>query len=261
MESNTKKVMLQVANIIGPILIFIILSLLSLGQGDFREIFEPAGNESLIDPINFAFAIWGPIFLFLIIYLIYQARDIFKKPEDKIKMPYVFQIGPFFILSTLMASLWYLIWLYRIIWLATLCMVVYLIFLVAAYLRLDINLKQRTTLEKITVYVSWSMYTAWVTAATIVSITTLMVSSGFNNPPLIPDAIWGIIVLLVALFIYTLVLIMRNDVVFAGVGIWVLFGILMERLLAPILVIEIIITCIIGIIILSVAIIYQIVRK
>ncbi len=262
MKKNEKKLILQIANILIPILVFIIISLLSFFQADFGQSFTSEATESLIDPIGFAFAIWGPIFFFLAIFYFYQARDIFKSAENKIDMPYVHQVSVFFILSVIMPSLWYIFWSYQIIWLSTLFMILYLISLLIAYLRLNINLVERPKIEKIAIVIPWSMHTAWVTAATIISIKTFLMSINFNNPPLLfSDTYWAVIVLLVALGIYTTVLLTRNDYIYAGVGIWVLFGILIERLTTSPLVIEIVIVSVIGMIILFFSIIYQVYRR
>jgi hypothetical protein len=261
MNKNKKKLILQIANLLAPILVFILISLLSFLQADFGQSFTSEATESLIDPIGFAFAIWGPIFVFLAIFYFYQARDIFKSAENKIDMPYVHQVSVFFILSIIMPSLWYIFWAYQIIWLSTLFMILYLISLLIAYLRLNINLVERPRIEKIAIVVPWSMHTAWVTAATIISIKTFLMSINFNNPPfLFSDTYWAVIVLLVALGIYTTVLLTRNDYVYAAVGIWVLFGILIKRLTTSPLVIEVVIISIIGIIVLVIAIIYQVNR-
>lgn len=258
MVSLNRITILQLANILTPIICFGILSILSIGQGDVTGVFESAEYDSLIDPINFAFAIWGPIFLLVFVFLIYQARGVLKnsKPENVEKI--IEQVGIYFILSTIFTSLWYLFWFYQIIWLSTLSMILYLISLVRGYLRLKINLVERNTTEKITIVAPWSLYTGWVTAATIISIKTFMINLGFNVPRfLLADRYWAIIVLLMTLLIYITVLLTRNDFIYAGVGIWVLLGILFERLLASDLVIEIILTTIIGLIILTAAIIYQ----
>lgn len=257
MVSLNRITILQLANILTPIICFGILSILSIGQGDVTGVFESAEYDSLIDPINFAFAIWGPIFLLLFVFLIYQARGVLKNSKPENVENIIEQVGIYFILSTIFTSLWYLFWFYQIIWLSTLSMILYLISLVRGYLRLKINLVERTTTEKITVVAPWSIYTGWVTAATIISIKTFMIYLGFNELRFLPDRYWAIIVLLMTLLIYITVLLMRNDFIYAGVGIWVLLGILFERLLASDLLIEIILTTIIGLIVLTAAIIYQ----
>lgn len=261
MMSSNRKILIF-ANIFTPIVCFGILSFFSIGEGDYNQIFRATGNESLIDPAGFTFAIWGPIFVLLFMFIVYQARGLFRSSVIQSELTFVDQVSVFFVISTIMTSFWYLAWLHRIIWLATIFMVLYLISLIIGYLRLNINRVERPKNEKWTVVAPWSMYTGWVTAAAIVSITTFLVSVGFNDPPSIfSDSLWGVLVLLVALIVYLSVLVTRNDYIFAGVGIWALLGILFERLTAPSMVLEIILTTIIGIIVLSMAIIYQVARK
>ncbi|TXT65799.1 MAG: conserved membrane protein of unknown function [Promethearchaeota archaeon] len=261
MNNNKRKLLLQIANLLTPIPIFVVTSLISLLVPNFGQPFDSEGYESLIDPSGFAFAIWFPIFIFLGIFYFYQARDLFKSDEDKIEMSFIHQISIFFILSTIMPALWYLFWGFQVVWLSTLFMILYLVVLLMGYLRLEINLVERSRIEKIAIVVPWSMHTAWITAATIISVKTFFISISFNNPPfLFPENVWAILILLVALAIYTAVVITRKDYIFGAVGIWVLFAILAERLTAPTLVLEIVIVCIIGIGILTLALIYMIYR-
>jgi len=256
-----KRSALIIGNVVIPILCIVVLAILSIGQGDYTQIFEPAGFESLIDPINFTFAIWGPIFLLLFVFIIYQLRDLVKGSVNDLKTEYIDQVSIYFMLSTIFTSFWYGFWLYRIIWAATIFMVLYLASLIIGYLRLKINLVDRTKIEEIAISIPWSMYTAWVTVATIVSITTFLVSVGFNNPPFVlADGYWAVVVLIVALVVYGTTLLTRNDYIFACVGIWALLGIMFERLFAPVLVLEVIITTIIGIVVLSILIIFQALR-
>ena len=95
-------------------------------------------------------------------------------------------------------------------------------------LALKINKKERSLKEHAYITVGWSMYAGWITAATFVNVTTAVVSSGFDPAPL-GEANWTIIVLLIALVIYLMVLITRNDFIFASVGLWAVIGIIIER--------------------------------
>lgn len=262
MVSFDKKTLLQIGNILTPLMLFLVLSIISMGQGDFQDVFVSESGPSLIDPAGYAFAIWGPIFFFLALFVIYQARDLFKDAEQKDDMPYVEQVSVFFMLSTLMSASWYIFWMYRIILVSTISMVLYLVFIIAAYLRLNINKEERDRKERLALVVPWSMYMGWITAATIVSITTFLESINFNTSPVIlPNPILAVIVLLVALVIYLSVLLTRNDLVYAGVGIWVLLAIIVQRLIISPVVIEVVITCIIGIVVLSLGMAYQVFKR
>lgn len=262
MAFSNKKSILQLANIVTPLLCFVLIGVISLFTSAGLETFESGGESSLIDPAGFAFAIWGPIFFFLFLFLLYQSKDLLKRSEDKESMLFINQISVFFILSTIMSTSWYIFWSFRVIWISTLCMILYLIFIIAAYMRLNINRIKRSRDEYISLVIPWSMYAGWVTAATIVSITTFFESINFNIPPfLFSDVGWTVIVLIVVIFIYSMVLITRNDFIYAAVGIWVFIGIIFERLTASILFLEIIIVCIIGIIILILLGILKLIKK
>lgn len=252
---------MQLGNILTPIICFLVIGIISLLYDDL-ETFTSGGESSLIDPIGFAFAIWGPIFLFLSLFLFYQSKDLFKDPENKQDISFIDQVSVFFMLSTIMACSWYLFWSFRIIWMATLSMILYLICILSAYLRLNINRVQRSKKEFIYLVVPWSMYAGWVTAATIVSITTFFESINFNRPTfLLSDTGWAIIVLIITLLIYSAVLITRTDYIYAGVGVWVLLGIIFERLANSPVVYEVIVVCIIGIIALTWIGIYKFLQR
>ncbi len=252
----------MIANILCPIICFSILAVLSIGQGDYNQIFRSTENRSLIAPAAFTFAIWGPIFLLLAVFLLHQLQALLKGSKLQSEMNFVNQVSIYFVLSTIMTTLWYIAWLNRIIWLATIFMILYLISLVIGYLRLNINLVNRPKIEKWAVVAPWSMYTGWVTSATIVSVTTFLVSIGFNNPQsIISDVYWAVIVLLVALSIYSATVITRKDIIFGAVGIWTLIGILAEQYATTNMINEVAATSILGIIILSSVIIYQAFKK
>ena len=260
MPFPNKKVILQVGNLLAPVVIFAVAALITIGLGIPSQFFGVNTNKSLIDPANFTFAIWGPIFVFLFIYLFYQARDLFKSSENKIEMPYVEDISVFFILSTVMTASWYVFWTFGNILLSTLSMILYLVFLLIGYLRLDINKKVRSRNEIIALTIPWSIHSAWITAATIISVKTFLISLGFNSPSLISNIILSIIVILVALGIYLAVLLTRDDYLFAGVGIWVILGILIERLMTVPIVLEIVVVAIAGIIILTLGITFKVLK-
>lgn len=258
MEIHNKRKLLQFSNIFTPIICFLVLGLFSiLYEGDLEN-FMSGGEPSLIDPIGFAFAIWGPIFFFLFLFLLYQSSSLFINSDEAFNMEFINQVSVFFILSTIMASSWYLFYSLRYIALSTLSMILYLTFIIAAYLRLNINRIERSKKEFVSIVVPWSMYAGWVTAATIVSITTFFEAINFNNPQfLLPDKGWAVLVLIITLAIYAVVLLTRDDYIYASVGIWVLIGIISQRFVATALIFEVVIVCVIGIFILTGLILYK----
>jgi benzodiazapine receptor len=226
MDRAREKVLLQLGNLIIPILCFALIGLSNL---DFSTVFNSSAYPNLLNPAPITFAIWGPIFIFQGLFYVYQARDLLKPSDNKIEMPYVREVSVFFMLSWISTTLWYALWASGFVWPAVAAMYAYLLTSLGAYFRLGINKRERPLREHLFVTVAWSMLCGWVTVATIVNTTTGFVSLGFNPAP-IGDAGWTILLLAVVLMIYLSVLVTRNDYVFAGVGLWATIGVIIERL-------------------------------
>lgn len=261
MNLDRKAKLLQITNILTPIVTFCIVAIISFLNGADLETFDSGTDASLIDPAGFAFAIWGPIFLFLALFILFQSKGLFRlAPENPL---IISQVSVFFSLSTIMASAWWLFWSFGYVAMSTFSMMLYLGSILAAYIRLKINLIDRSKKEFYMVSVPWSMYAGWVTAATIVSITTFMEDINFNEPPMVlSDVGWAIVVLLTTLGIYLTVVIRQMDGVYGGVGIWVLIAVIVQRISDTPVVLEIIILAAVGIVVLIIAIFYiEIKRK
>ncbi len=218
--------MLQIGNLATP---FVCALLFLLSDVSFSDSVFSNTYPKLLSPAPFTFAIWGPIFIFQAAFYFYQARDILRPKTQRLEMPYVLEVGPFFILSWISTTVWYILWAAGLVWPAIAAMYAYLLTTLGAYLGLGINRRQRPLREHLFVTVGWSMLAGWVTAATFVNTTTGLVASGFDAG-LIGEAGWTILVLFMALAIYLGVLFTRNDYIFAGVGAWAILGILVERI-------------------------------
>jgi len=219
MDMDKQKRLLQVLNLLSP---FIAGLIIIFSGVDSSAAFADSGDK-ILSPAGFTFAIWGPIFIFQGLFYFYQARDIFKPASERIDMPYVQEVGVFFMLSWVSTSLWLVLWGSGLVWPGIAAMFAYLVTSLGAYMRLGINKRKRTLREHIFVTVSWSMLCGWVTVAAIVNTTSGLVLSGFDTG-VIGEVWWTILVLLIALLIYLLVLITRNDFIFTGVGVWALIG-------------------------------------
>ncbi len=226
MDLSRRKLLLQLGNVIVPIVCFVVIGLSNL---DFSTVFSSSSYPNLINPAPITFAIWGPIFIFQGLFYFYQARDLFKSPETKIDMPYVHEVSVFFMLSWISTTIWYILWASGYVWPAIAAMYAYLLTSLAAYFRLGINKRERSLREHLFLTVAWSMLAGWVTVATVVNTTTGFVAIGFNPSP-IGETGWSILILAVVLVIYLSVLVTRNDYVFTGVGLWAVIGVFIERI-------------------------------
>ncbi|MGV9102980.1 MAG: hypothetical protein ACOC38_06195 [Promethearchaeia archaeon] len=222
MERLQQKRHLQILNLLAPFIAGAIALVFGGSSGNWEDVFVEDSLTKLLMPAPITFAIWGPIFFLLGLFYFYQARDLIPEKKE-IEMPFVRQVSIFFLLSSVMATVWFVTWASGMIWGSVAAMIIYLITILAAYFRLDINLHERTKKERLFITSGWSMYAGWVTVATLVNSTTGLVYTGFENLPF-TELQWTIALAIVALVVYLAFLLFRRDYIFTGVGIWAFIG-------------------------------------
>lgn len=228
MIESKKRVILQVSNIIALVITLIMNFLSGIGLINEKSVGEVSDNyPNLFTPAGFTFSIWSIIYLFLILYVVFQAKDVFK--SEKENMVFIEQISIFFILSCVLNSVWLVVWLYELILLSLIIMILLLLDLIIIYLRLNIAREDVDRKVKILVWIPFSLYLGWISIATIANTTVFLVSinwDGFGISPFI----WTIIILIVALILTLAVLFTRKDIIYPLVTIWALFGIIAARI-------------------------------
>jgi hypothetical protein len=94
MLENKKREILQIFNIIAYILTIVFNALSGTGVFNGRTIGGVSDDyPNLFTPAGFTFSIWSVIYLFLLIFVIYQAKDVFKTQKED--MPFIEQISIF----------------------------------------------------------------------------------------------------------------------------------------------------------------------
>lgn len=222
MNKNNKS-LLQVLNLLAifaTIFFNYLANALPIGGRLTGEISDSYPN--LFTPAGITFAIWGIIYLLLVIFGLYQARDLFKK--EKIVMPFLDKISYYFVLSSMANILWIFAWHYEQIFLSLFLMVVIFSSLLKIYLELNIGKTISPKIERFFVQIPFSVYLGWITVATIANVTVFLASIGWEGLGL-SDVIWTMIVIIVALIITLIIIITRKDVAYALVIVWALLGI------------------------------------
>jgi hypothetical protein len=227
MVNQKMKVVLQIGNILAVLFTIIVNALaviLPLNGKSTQELSDAIPN--LFVPAGITFSIWSVIYILLICFAFYQARDLFKK--EKINTPFIDQISFFFILASLANILWIFLWHYEQVVLSLFAMLLLLVSLLAIYLRLHVGKTQTTRYEKLFIHVPISVYLGWITVATIANVTAVLVKIGWDGLGISP-VIWTILVMLVALIITLLMIYTRKDIAYCLVIIWALLGIALKR--------------------------------
>ncbi|NCO23515.1 MAG: hypothetical protein COZ07_06105 [Candidatus Infernicultor aquiphilus] len=214
---------------------------------------------NLFVPVGLTFSIWGIIYLLLAIFIVYQLAYAFRKntPDSS----FLEKIGLLFFLSCLANFSWIFAWHFERVFLSFLIMLILLLSLIAIYQKLNIGRSAALKSEKYLVHLPFSVYLGWVTIATIANTTALLVNLNWNRWGL-SEPFWTIVVIIIGLFISLMMLFYRKDIFYCLVVDWALLGILIKRLTVDMVRIQSIITIVyLGLVIISLGIIIQIIRK
>lgn len=175
-------------------------------------------KDILITPANYAFAIWGLIYLGLIALGVYQLLPAQRQNQS------LRQMGYLLVISSFAQTAWVFAFLSRLFPLSLVMMLAIFMPLVAIYLRLDIGSRRASRSEKWLVRIPLSIYLGWISVATIVNVAIVLYDLGWNGWGISPE-VWTAIMMFAAAAIATIVGIQRNDLAFPLVIFWALAAI------------------------------------
>ena len=179
-----------------------------------------------ITPANYAFAIWGLIYLGLIAYGIYQLR-----PAQR-DVPTIRRVDFLLIIACIAQIAWVYLFTMRLFWLSVVAILAILLPLIGAYLQLGTGKKRVSREQKWMANLPFSVYLGWISVATIVNIASALYISGWNGWGISAQG-WTAIMLIVGAVIASIVAIQRADIAFTLVFIWAYVAIALRQLDDP----------------------------
>ena len=200
----------------------IIANIAPLNGLTLGEISRNFFTDVLIIPANYAFAIWGLIYLGLISLAIYMVL-----PRRQ-TLPRLKKMGYYLVISSLSQIIWVFLFQSQLFSLSVVAMLAILISLMLLYLRLEINLKTLSSTQKWLTNFPISIYFAWISVATIVNIASALDAIAWNGWGISPQ-IWTVIMLVVGTILSIIVTWQRRDAVFGGVFVWALLAIAVRQ--------------------------------
>jgi hypothetical protein len=190
------------------------------------EIANTILNGVKITPANYAFAIWGLIYLGLIAYGIYQLRRV---RENNLVLH---RANSCLIVACLAQIVWVFLFTNRLFWFSVVAMVAILVSLIAAYLQLDIGRRRGSREQKWLVNMPFSVYLGWISVATIVNVASALYISQWDGWGISAEG-WTAIMLVVGGIIGALVALQRGDLAFTLVFIWAYIAIAIRQATSP----------------------------
>jgi hypothetical protein len=183
-------------------------------------------GEVQIIPANYAFAIWGIIYLGLIGFGIYQVM-----PAQR-QNTHVERVGYLLVVASLAQIVWVFLFEYQFFGLSVVAMLGILLPLIGIYLRLGIGKERVSRKDKWFVHIPLSIYLAWISVATIVNIASTLYYWGWNGWGISPQ-VWTIIMLIVAAAIAATIIRNGVDIAYPLVVIWAFVAIAVRQANQP----------------------------
>ena len=178
----------------------------------YRTLFTPAG---------YTFSVWGPIYLGLTAYAIYQAlpgqrdREIHRR------------VGWLAIAAAVANAIWTPIFTLRLIPLSLIVMLGLLVSLAAIFAQLR-RVEQFTWADRFAVQVPFYMYFAWITVATVANVTVFLLEINWGAFG-IDAAVWSTVLIVIATVITTAMIFYSRRVIgtfaYLAVLVWALVGV------------------------------------
>lgn len=216
-----KRLLLLVLNTMTFLVTVYVNYLFGSGAGGRKSVGEISNQfDTLITPAGYAFSIWGLIYLLLLGFIVFQWVSYFKKQFDK-------SIDPTFLwlsLSNILNATWIFVWTGEYLLLS-----VFVIFgLLGTLLKLTLSLDIGLKLSKPSLFIGLpiGVYLGWIIVASVVNLSVWFFSKGWLQTH---DLVWTNLVLLVATGIYLFLLLKRNLISPAIVGVWALIAIAVKQ--------------------------------
>lgn len=178
---------------------------------------------TLFTPAGYVFAIWGVIYLGLIMYAIYRAM-----PSSRCS-GYFAKADMWFWISCVLNGVWIIAWDKEDFAFSVLIMVALLLSLVALTNALGIGRVKVSMQERWMVHIPISIYLAWICVATIANISAFIYSQTGIYVFLSAPELWTVLMLIIAGVLGVAALLYRRSFAFSIVIIWATIGIAVKQ--------------------------------
>ncbi|MDO5446063.1 MAG: hypothetical protein Q4F31_10650 [Eubacteriales bacterium] len=197
--------------------------LLPIGYGNTSSI--SADYPSLFTPAGYTFSIWGVIYAFMLLFIVWQwAAPGFGSAADWI----ITKTGLMFAVSCLMNTGWIFAWHYKKMGLSVLFILGLLVSLVLIQRVFLADPCKNMSCRIISI--GFDIYLGWIIAAAIANISVFLVSISWNGFGL-SEVFWTCVVLLFGALIGSLPVIITGRYFTTFAVVWAYFGILVKYLI------------------------------
>jgi hypothetical protein len=188
------------------------------GGQNVGEIANTILDGVLITPANYAFAIWGIIYLGLFAYGGYQFH------RDRRSDPQIQRVNGLLIGACIAQTVWILLFTVQQFGWSIVAMVALLACLIGIYLTLNIGRERVSRQRRWLAHIPFSLYLGWIAVATIVNVASALYASSWGGWG-ISSVTWTAAMIVVAALVAEVVIYQRRDAAFTLVFVWALVAI------------------------------------
>lgn len=193
---------------------------------DMASLSDELFTSVQILPANYAFAIWGLIYLSLIIFGIYQVQPSQRYNSRLQRSSYLLAF------ACIAQCTWIYLFLARLFPLSVIAMLGILVPLILMYQTLHLDRQLVSLKEEWFIRTPISIYLGWITAALVVNVSVALYSLNWNGWN-IASPIWTVVMIVVSSAIASLVIIKYQDTAYALVIVWTLIAISIRQWHTP----------------------------
>jgi hypothetical protein len=227
-DADRWRQVMTLAAILGSIAINTLSNKFPLNGVNIGTLSNTLFSSVQILPANYAFAIWGLIYIGLIAFGIYQLQ-----PAQR-RSPRLRRCGYLLVLACLAQCAWIYLFLARLFPLSTIAMLGILVPLIVMYQRLGIGQQHVSRQMRWLVDIPISVYLGWISVATIVNVAIALYSLNWNGWGM-ASPVWTVMLMAVSATIAAFMLIQRRDRAYALVIVWALIAIAIRQVNTPLI--------------------------
>ena len=221
-SGDTRRQLITLAAVVIAFIVNVLSNIFPLNGLTIGGISNTLFKDVLIVPANYAFAIWGLIYLGLFAFAIYQVLPSQRENSNLRKTGYLLTI------ASVAQSIWVYLFLSRLFVLSVIAMLLILIPLIVMYLRLANGTTPASRPEKWFIRYPISIYLGWISVATIVNIASALYINNWNGFG-IPAQTWTVIMVIIATIIAAIALLQGQDIAYSSVTVWALIAIAIKH--------------------------------
>jgi hypothetical protein len=229
-EPDLQRQVMTLAAVLGSIVINTLSNVFPLNGVSVGNLSNTLFGSVQIIPANYAFAIWGLIYIGLIAFGIYQLQ-----PSQR-ENPRLRHSGYLLAIACIAQCAWIYLFLDRLFPLSNFAMLGILIPLIVMYQRLEIGRERVSRQERWFIHLPISIYLGWISVATIVNVAIGLYSLKWDGWGIAPS-VWTVVMMAIAAVIAAVVSIQRQDTAYVLVIIWALVAIAIRQANIPLIVV------------------------